>query len=373
MAIKFVSCRQIFRNIGVLKGKYQFDNCANQWTRSQSTICRALVYPDYGDPAKMLKEQEIELKEPEDNEVMVRMLAAPVNPADINTVQGFYPLKPPLPAVGGNEGVGEVVAAGGAVKALRVGDRVVPRHKGWGTWCTHVLCPEDHLTKVSMELGIAEAATLTVNPCSAYTMLKDYVDLKPGDTVIQNAGNSACAQYVIQLCKIWGLRTINIVRNRPNIDELKKFLTDLGATYVVTEEETKNLDLFKSGKEPKPKLALNAVGGKNALDMLRHVDNGGYMLTYGGMSHRPVSIPTSSLIFKDIQCIGFWMLYANQRHSPEESERMYNELIKLMVSGQLKAPHHTFMPFTHFQEALANTINPKGRVVTKYILDFQNC
>lgn len=68
-------------------------------------------------------------------------------------------------------------------------------------------------------------------------MLKDFVSLKPGDVVIQNGANSACGQYVIQLCNAWNLISVNVVRNRPNIDELKDFLTKLGASHVLTEEE----------------------------------------------------------------------------------------------------------------------------------------
>lgn len=62
---------------------------------------------------------------------------------------------------------------------------------------------------------------LNVNPCTAYRMLKDFVPLKPGDTVIQNGGNSAVGQMVIQLCKLWNYKSVNVVRDRPNIQELK--------------------------------------------------------------------------------------------------------------------------------------------------------
>lgn len=62
---------------------------------------------------------------------------------------------------------------------------------------------------------------LNVNPCTAYRMLKDYVPLKPGDLILQNGGNSAVGQNVIQLCKIWGIRSVNVVRNRPEIAHLK--------------------------------------------------------------------------------------------------------------------------------------------------------
>jgi len=54
---------------------------------------------------------------------------------------------------------------------------------------------------------------------------------------MQNGANSAAGQNVIQLCRAWGNTTVNVVRNRDNIDELKAFLTSLGASYVLTEEE----------------------------------------------------------------------------------------------------------------------------------------
>ena len=78
------------------------------------------------------------------------MLAAPVNPADINTIQGVYPIKPKLPSIPGNEGVAEVVSVGSDVKELKVGDRVLPRASAWGTWRTHALCDANEMVKVSI-------------------------------------------------------------------------------------------------------------------------------------------------------------------------------------------------------------------------------
>jgi mitochondrial enoyl-[acyl-carrier protein] reductase / trans-2-enoyl-CoA reductase len=82
-----------------------------------------------------------------------------------------------------------------------------------------------------------EAATMSVNPCTAYRMLKDFVPLKSGDVVIQNGANSAVGQCVIQMCRAEGIKSVNIVRNRPDVDQLKRELQDLGADFVLTEEE----------------------------------------------------------------------------------------------------------------------------------------
>lgn len=81
----------------------------------------------------------------------MKMLAAPVNPADINTIQGTYAVQPTLPSIPGNEGVGEVVAVGdGCAGRLQPGDRVIPRVNALGTWRTHIIAPDTDLIKVSM-------------------------------------------------------------------------------------------------------------------------------------------------------------------------------------------------------------------------------
>lgn len=139
---------------------------------------------------------------------------------------------------------------------------------------------------------------LNVNPCTAYRMLKDFVKLKPGDTVIQNGGNSAVGQLVIQLCKAWNYKSVNIVRDRQDIMNLKDHLKSLGATEVLTETELRTTTLFKSKQLPAPKLALNCIGGQNALEVLRHLAHSGTLVTYGGMSREPFSVPTAALIFK---------------------------------------------------------------------------
>ncbi|CAG9773947.1 unnamed protein product [Ceutorhynchus assimilis] len=341
--------------------------------RFNSSTARKLLYTEYGDPLEVVKLVPAELKEPQSDEVLIQLIAAPVNPADINTIQGKYPSKPPLPAVPGNEGVGKIIRVGAnASKEFAEGDRVIPLSSNLGTWQTHLLLPKDCVLKLPRKVQTAQAATLTVNPCTAFRMLRDFADLQPGDTVIQNGANSACGQNVIQICRAWGLRSVNIVRNRPNISELKQYLIKLGANYVLTEEELRTNDLFKSGLLHKPKLALNCVGGKNALECLRHLDNGSTMVTYGGMSREPLSIPTAALIFKDLKFKGFWMTrWTKDNFNSVDRFEMLSELISMMTSNELEAPAHMMIKFDDYKEALKNTLNMQGMIGKKFILDFE--
>ncbi|XP_059607992.1 enoyl-[acyl-carrier-protein] reductase, mitochondrial [Phlebotomus argentipes] len=339
--------------------------------RHMSVLATRLVYSEFGEPAEVVKKVEEKLESPQANEVTVKILAAPINPADINTIQGKYPVKPPLPAIGGNECLAEVTELGANVRNLAVGDRVIPSKTGIGTWCSHANYPCNALFRVPKSLGAVEASTLTVNPTTAYRMLKDFADLKPGDTVLQNGANSAVGQAVFQLCRKWGLKSVGIVRNRPEIDDLRAFLRDLGADWVLTEEEVRTTDLFKSGQVKKPKLALNCVGGKSALEMLRHVADGGVVVTYGGMSREPVTVPTGHLIFKDISFRGFWMTrWTRDNQETPEREKMFRDLVEFIEEGSFRGPRAEIVPVQNYRDALANAMAFQGFIGQKFILDF---
>ncbi|KAK1123355.1 enoyl-[acyl-carrier-protein] reductase, mitochondrial isoform X1 [Acipenser oxyrinchus oxyrinchus] len=149
------------------------------------------------------------------SDVHVKMLAAPVNPSDINMVQGTYAILPELPAVGGNEGVGQVLEVGSQVTSLRAGDWVIPQDAGLGTWRTEAVLNEGTLAVVPSDVPLLCAASLSVNPCTAFRMLSDFEPAaRYRDCVIQNAANSGVGQAVIQIAATRGIHTINIVRDR---------------------------------------------------------------------------------------------------------------------------------------------------------------
>lgn len=287
-------------------------------------------------------------------------------------IEGRYPVKPEFPAIPGNECVAEVVQVGSDVKSLKAGDVVVPFTSGLGTWRSHAVFKESDVMKVPDGIPLPEAANVTVNPCTAYRMLKDFTSLHPSDTVIQNGANSACGQNVIQICKAFKINTVGIIRDRPNVDKLVCYLKSLGASEILTEEQCRTTQIFKSNELSRPKLALNCVGGKNALEMSKHLDHHGVMVTYGGMSREPVLVPTSSLIFKDLDFRGFWMTrWKEQKGRTSEAKEMFDDLFKMIKSGQLKAPTHELVPFEDYQNAIKNVLSLQGFAGAKLMLDFR--
>ncbi|KAH9639312.1 hypothetical protein HF086_012922 [Spodoptera exigua] len=322
----------------------------------RNLMSKQLVYSEFGDPINVVKIRESEVPHLGSQDVLVRMLAAPINPADINTIQGKYPVKLQLPCIPGNEGVGVIEKVGNHVKTLKPGNKVIVTKPVQGTWRNIGTFSQSSLMVVPDDIGLVEAATLTVNPCTAYRMLTDFQPVqKNGLVVIQNGANSACGQSVIQICKAWDVKNINIVRDRPQIDELKNHLYSLGATYVLTEEELQTTKIFKDKQIDKPMLALNCVGGKSSLEMLRHLQHSGSMVTYGGMSREPVTIPTSAFIFKNLSFFGFWMTAWNEMASTTAKEEMMSHLINLILEKKLKAPLHKLVKFDNYQEAIGKS------------------
>ena len=235
------------------------------------TQAKTLVFSKFGEPADVLTlhRHSISPSLPPKS-VLVRALVSPINPSDVNTIQGTYGVKPtfdPLlgtatpSAIPGNEGVFEVVSLSSGVESLKKGDWVIPATTGFGTFRTHAVVEnaDKALFRIGGEKGHegltpTQVATVSVNPCSAYRMLRDYVDLiklsvdafakgegaTGGAWFIQNGANSAVGRAAIQFGNLWGLRSINVVRERATPKEteaLKEELKGLGATVVVTEAE----------------------------------------------------------------------------------------------------------------------------------------
>lgn len=200
------------------------------WTHTKTI--KELKLVEYGNPDTGVQLQSTDIStELKPGEVLLELKAASINPADINILQGKYGVLPEsLPANIGNEGFFEVLETHASNTSLKAGDLVVPFGKqGWGTWRSHCVDKESQFYKIGeaqrdLPVYKHELATLTINPPTAFRLLIGIIDLKPGDTVIQNGANSGVGQAAIQLAKIFKINLVNIVRKRENQDQLNTYL-----------------------------------------------------------------------------------------------------------------------------------------------------
>jgi len=113
------------------------------------------------------------------------------------------------------------------------------------------------------------------------------------------------------------------------------------------------------------------VGGQSGIEVLRCLDHGGTMVTYGGMSRNPVTVPTSALIFKDVKVVGFWMTrWQDKNRGSPDSKKMVDDILDLIVQGKLKGPAHRLVSFKNYEEALQSAANPRGFAGIKIIFSF---
>jgi len=308
---------------------------------------RAIVFHEHGAPAKVTRIEETVIDPPKTGEALVRIIAAPIHPVDLNVIEGKYPIRPVLPASAGSEGAGVVEELGDGVEHVARGD-VVLLPPPFGTWREAGVANAEELVIVPHGIDPLQAAMLRINPATAFCLLRDFVDLQPGDFVLQNAGNSAVGRAVIQLAHAFGLRTISLVRRASLIDELEAN----GADFVFLDDEqaAPRIELAVVGAPIR--LGLNAVGGESALRLANALAPGGTIVTYGAMGRQPLRIPNGLLIFKDLRFRGFWITPRRQRATHEEDAAMFGELFALARRGVLRQPIERVYPIEAMHEAI---------------------
>lgn len=308
-----------------------------------------VTFSECGQPQDVLAVSTGPVRTPGEGEVLVRMQAAPINPADINFVQGVYGIKPTLPdSPAGLEGCGLVEES--KFPGLKKGDQVIML-KGVGSWCEYLTAPGENFLKLSVAVDPVQAAMLKVNPLTAWRMLKGFADLKEGDWIVQNAANSGVGRCIIQIARKLGVRTVNFVRRA---DALREELTALGADIVVAEDDEDVVKKTLAGMDGKrPVLASNAVGGESALRLMDMLAPGGSMVTYGAMSKKSIKVPNGFLIFKGIKLEGLWVSQWLKTSSREDVEAAYAQLAQWMSEGVLSQAVDSVYPLGEVAAAAA--------------------
>jgi trans-2-enoyl-CoA reductase len=294
----------------------------------------------------VLKLETFELPPLAAGEVDLKVLAAPINPADLNYVEGTYGVKPTLPAVSGIEGCGEVVVSRDS--RFQTGDRVIFLRRA-ATWASHVRAKGEILFKLPAAIDPLQAAMLKVNPATAWRLLTGFRLPEPGEWIVQNAANSGVGRCVIQLAPLLGARTLSFVRRPELVPELEA----LGCDRVLMDDDD-GLQAAKAALgKPGAALAFNAVGGESALRLMNLLAPGGIHITFGAMARRPLTVPNGLLIFKNLQLRGLWITRWIDEAAPSEVAEVYQRLVTQVVGGGLTQPVDSVFPLEAFQDALA--------------------
>jgi mitochondrial enoyl-[acyl-carrier protein] reductase / trans-2-enoyl-CoA reductase len=284
---------------------------------------------------------------------------------------------------------------------IQIGDYVVPGQSGLGTLRSSFWVPAHSLIRIHRGQELYDAcgpylpASLFQTGGTALRMLQDFVSLRKGDVVVQNAGNSAVGFMVSQIAvNLMQCHCVSVIRSSNRSHEqwiqLQQYLQEHGKASMVLSEESISddnvVDISNSTREQlrrtfddhdnihrdasnstssvqRIRLALNAVGGSSANRLVHMLQNGGTVVSYGAMSKQPITIDTSQFIFRNIHLTGYWhsrWMVQQQHHNNIENKlttdlrlTMMNELVDAVLDGKLECPPVNSFQLADFQNAFA--------------------
>jgi len=318
----------------------------------------AIQLTKYGKPEEGLRPVEIaEPGDPKALQILIRVEYAPINDSDLLVASGLYAVHPILPSVVGNEGAGRVLAVGAGVRNVKIGDRVViPR--GVFSWAEKVLAPAEDAVVLPAEIDPQQAAMLSINPPAAALLLEEFVSLKPGDWIVQNAANSGVGRAVIAFARQKGLRTINIVRRPELVHELK----EIGADVVLLAGPNTGAEANRATGGALARLALDGVSGDATGTLLEIVSWDAKIVCYAAPTREPIKVNPLGLVAKRASIHPFFMYYPD--YLPRIPEKI-RAAAALVANRQLRAPIAAVYPARQFERALAHAL-----AGGKILLDF---
>jgi len=312
----------------------------------------------FGKPAEVLKAVDIrDVGAPAAGEVVIAVEASQINQYDLLMIAGGYGYRPNLPAIMGTEGAGRVVAVGAGVKHLKEGDRtLVPFLTP--TWAERIKTDAPWLRPLPPG-DINQFAMMGVNSPTAYLLLTDIVNLPRESWVIQNGANSGVGRATVAIAKSLELKTVNVVRR----DEVMAEVKALGGDIVLVDGPDLGKRVAAETGKAQITLALDGVGDTSSMNLMNCLSESGVLVSYGGMSRKPMVVPPGSLIFKKQTIRGFWLLYWYRSAKADEITAMFDHLAPLIAAGRISTPVAATYGFEQMREAIAKATQTSGKVL----------
>jgi NADPH:quinone reductase-like Zn-dependent oxidoreductase len=292
---------------------------------------KCIKFYDFGSPLDVLKVENKNIEPPNDNEVLVRMLARPINPSDLIPIRGSYSHRISLPNIPGYEGVGIVEDVGACVSQNLIGKRVLPLC-GEVTWQEYVKTSAELAVSIPNYIDDFTASQMYINPITAWVVCTEVLKLRPNDVLLVNACGSSIGHIFAQLSKVLGFRLIAVTRNNNYTEKL----LELGASYVInTAENQLHKTVMELTNGNGANAAVDSVGGSSGNDLAFCVLPNGNFLTIGLLSGIQVNwadIVNKAKVNANIFHLRNWNKYV----STDKWQETFNNLITLIADNQLR-------------------------------------
>ena len=297
---------------------------------------QAVLSHEPGGPEKLTLKQ-LDIKEPLEGEVRIKVKAAGVNFPDNLIIRDLYQIKPTRPFSPGGEISGVVEALGDGVSNFKIGDRVLAT-PGYGGFVTHLNINASEVKKIPDRMSFQEAACFVFTYGTSHYALMDRAKLKKGETLLISGASGGVGIAAIEIGKAIGAHVIATVSNQRKAD----FCSEVGADETLIYPE--NIDR-KAQKELSAKIknlsgtngidvVYDAVGGNYAEPFIRTLGWNGRFLVVGFPAGIP-SIPLNLALLKSCQIIGvFWGAFT--KRFPQKHQSNLEHLFKLYLKGRVK-------------------------------------
>jgi len=238
---------------------------------------KAITYTKYG-PPEVLQLKEVEKPVPKDHEVLVKIFAASVNPADWHMIRGepkfarlAFGLTKPKNIIPGIDIAGKVEAVGKNVKEFHLGDEVFG-DCGWGRAFAEYICvTEERIVKKPANISFEEASTMSVAGITALQALRDKGKIQSGQKVLIVGASGGVGTFAVQIAKYFGAEVTGVCSTR-NLE----FVRSIGADKVI--DYTKE-DFTKSGKQFD--LIIDNVANRSVFELKRALSPNGVCVIVG--------------------------------------------------------------------------------------------
>jgi NADPH:quinone reductase-like Zn-dependent oxidoreductase len=323
-----------------------------------------IILTGVGDPASNLRLADPELKVGAED-VLLRMEAAPVNPVEYLFSNGWYGVPPRISEPIGSEGVGRVAEVGTAADQSLAGKRVVVLgNYEQGVWGDTVVVPAHNVVVVPEGIDGLQLAMSVVNPVTAYLLLNNYVELKPGDWIGQTLGNSTVARAVYALARLAGIRTLSVVRTEKAAAEAR----EAGGDVVLVDGEDLADRVVEALGGAQLRLVLDGEGNTTAGALAGVTEPGGAIVAYSSTTNELPQLPLGPFVYGGQSLHGFWVVNWFATAGREEIERVVGEVVDLVGRGVLTVPVDSTFDFTRYEEALARQVSPErtGKVLLTF-------
>jgi NADPH:quinone reductase-like Zn-dependent oxidoreductase len=217
--------------------------------------------------------------------------------------------------------------------------------------------------KVPVEADVQQMSMLKVNPATAFMLLNHFVALDSGDWIIQNAPLSSVGTCVIQLAKLKGIRTVNVVRRPESISRV----LELGGDVVIEDGPDLAARVEKVTRNAPIKLGLDAVAGPGIQRLAECLAEGGKIVNYGMLSGEACRLDPEETIFRGITLVGFWLSKMLNRLSLQERRTLFDSLAHWMAEGKLKIEVDSEYSFSNIADAIRHAEQPnrQGKIIVR--------